>query len=640
MLNSGILCAQKDTVQLISSWTVSDDYLHKFPTKIDTSLEFFHQYNPIFKWSYGNAFLGNIGSPVISELFFLRNTDNDFIFLNLYYPYLETVGKTNYINTHKQFTTAKYITGGTSSTKEEMLDVFHTQNINPRLNFGIKFITNGSVGQYQFQHTRRNSFKFFSSYEGKKFDTYFNLNTNNFSTDENGGIVNDSMLNSTDYNSPSNIPTVFEGSADKSNVRNTFKNFSFELANNVNLLKLFARKDTSSVDSSGYKLRRLGLIHVIGMETNKRMFEDAKPSVGQSAGFYDTTFFNSNSTFDSINYRKFYNSIRLYFLPVKNTFWSFALINEWYRYSLFSQDNKTRISYSLADGSSSPFTYIHNESDIKINSTLGISSDLLYLNFTGSYYLAGYKKRGYNLGSEIRIGSNKGDRSFILANASLTSNQPLFLQNAFYSNSFIWNNSFKPAKILNLSLKYSNSPNKFEPELNYSVLSNLIYFNDQAIPQQYNHSIQVFAASIYKRFDFWKISSLNKIALQHVSNSQILSLPNIVFYNSTFLKQRIYFKLTKGELFTALGFNMYYNTKYFAPAYMPALGEFHTQSEKKIGNYPIVDIFLNVRLKRARFFFKFEHVNAGLTEKNYFSVLHYPMNDRMFKMGLSWNFYD
>ncbi|MDR1671405.1 MAG: putative porin [Alistipes sp.] len=26
--------------------------------------------------------------------------------------------------------------------------------------------------------------------------------------------------------------------------------------------------------------------------------------------------------------------------------------------------------------------------------------------------------------------------------------------------------------------------------------------------------------------------------------------------------------------------------------------------------------------------------------RNFFSVLHYPMNRRMLKLGLSWNFYD
>jgi len=73
---------------------------------------------------------------------------------------------------------------------------------------------------------------------------------------------------------------------------------------------------------------------------------------------------------------------------------------------------------------------------------------------------------------------------------------------------------------------------------------------------------------------------------------------------------------------------------------MPATGLFYNQVEKKLGNYPYLDLFLNLKLKRTRFFLKLEHVHSGLLNANYFGALHYPMNARMFKFGLSWTFYD
>ena len=89
-----------------------------------------------------------------------------------------------------------------------------------------------------------------------------------------------------------------------------------------------------------------------------------------------------------------------------------------------------------------------------------------------------------------------------------------------------------------------------------------------------------------------------------------------------------------------LGFDLFYNTKYYADAYMPSLNSFHRQHEKQLGNYPFVDVFLNMQLKRFKFFLKVEHVNAGWIDQNYFSVLHYPRNGRDLKFGLSWTFYD
>jgi len=102
----------------------------------------------------------------------------------------------------------------------------------------------------------------------------------------------------------------------------------------------------------------------------------------------------------------------------------------------------------------------------------------------------------------------------------------------------------------------------------------------------------------------------------------------------------INFRATGGKLLTMIGFDLFFNTKYYADAYMPSLASFHRQNEKQLGNYPYFDAFLNIQLKRFRFFLKVEHLNAGWIDKNYFSVLHYPRNGRDLKFGLSWTFYD
>ena len=51
-----------------------------------------------------------------------------------------------------------------------------------------------------------------------------------------------------------------------------------------------------------------------------------------------------------------------------------------------------------------------------------------------------------------------------------------------------------------------------------------------------------------------------------------------------------------------IGFDLYYNTSYYANAYMPSLAVFYQQKEKMLGNHPYVDVFLNVRLKRGQVF--------------------------------------
>ena len=34
------------------------------------------------------------------------------------------------------------------------------------------------------------------------------------------------------------------------------------------------------------------------------------------------------------------------------------------------------------------------------------------------------------------------------------------------------------------------------------------------------------------------------------------------------------------------------------------------------------------------------HINSGMGNRNSFLVPHYPINSRLLKIGVSWNFYD
>ena len=55
---------------------------------------------------------------------------------------------------------------------------------------------------------------------------------------------------------------------------------------------------------------------------------------------------------------------------------------------------------------------------------------------------------------------------------------------------------------------------------------------------------------------------------------------------------------------------------------------------EEIGN------ILNIKLKRARFFFKVEQSNYLFIEDYYFYFPYYPTYGTSFKIGISWNFYD
>jgi hypothetical protein len=133
---------------------------------------------------------------------------------------------------------------------------------------------------------------------------------------------------------------------------------------------------------------------------------------------------------------------------------------------------------------------------------------------------------------------------------------------------------------------------------------------------------------------------MNEVVYQVSENKDILPLPDFIIHNSTCFDHTFKFKSTKGELRAMLGVDVYYSTKFKGYSYMPALAQFYLQDEKIIGNYPLMDAFLNIHIKRTRFFLKLQHFNSQWFEQNYYSAVGYPYNQLQFKFGISWIFND
>jgi len=70
------------------------------------------------------------------------------------------------------------------------------------------------------------------------------------------------------------------------------------------------------------------------------------------------------------------------------------------------------------------------------------------------------------------------------------------------------------------------------------------------------------------------------------------------------------------------------------------LSEFHLQNNQKIGDYPVLDFFINAQVQRTRIYLKAEHFNANFGKTaNYYSAPNYPYRDFIVRFGLVWNFF-
>jgi hypothetical protein len=73
--------------------------------------------------------------------------------------------------------------------------------------------------------------------------------------------------------------------------------------------------------------------------------------------------------------------------------------------------------------------------------------------------------------------------------------------------------------------------------------------------------------------------------------------------------------------------------------YHPIIGEFYSQNDTQYGGFPLIDIFVNAKVRQTRLYLKAEHLNSGFTGNTFYSAPGYPYRDYIIRFGLVWNFF-
>ena len=158
-------------------------------------------------------------------------------------------------------------------------------------------------------------------------------------------------------------------------------------------------------------------------------------------------------------------------------------------------------------------------------------------------------------------------------------------------------------------------------------------------PVQTGEPINLITVSLSQNMKFGPVHWESVLTYQKSSNQDVIPVPALNAYTNIFLR----FKIAR-VLATDLGADMRYFTRYYAPDYSPQLGVYtvqgNTDTRVQIGNYPLINVYANFHLKHTRFFVMYSHVNSGSGNKEYFFVPHYPLNEGIFRFGVSWNFFN
>ena len=161
----------------------------------------------------------------------------------------------------------------------------------------------------------------------------------------------------------------------------------------------------------------------------------------------------------------------------------------------------------------------------------------------------------------------------------------------------------------------------------------------EVFSRQSSENIRLITAQLCQDFTFGALNWENRVTYQNSSKQSVLPVPDLNIWSNIYLD----FKIAK-VLKCHLGADVTYFTSYNAPEYCSQMGAFAVQEndevKTKIGNYPFVNVYANFVLKGCRFFIMMSHVNQGQGNKMYFTTPHHPMNEKMLRIGISWNFYN
>lgn len=604
-----------DTSRRIVSWRLnSKSFDLETVEGIDTSLFFPHLIIPTQKRLETITSLGNMGAPLQSDHFFNRNSNFKFLFSRYYDDYTSGVEEHKQYNVIKPLTLIGYTMSKKTTQAEQTVHLVHTQNVNRYLNIGMTYDYFGTKGMYKNQLTRDNIFSFFSSYYRNRFSAQGTFNYIRIRNKENGGLLADNKMDHT-------IETTllpFKLQAASSEVKQ--KGFSAILGYNV------INRSVTEIDKKGNQVISKKPIFSL-----KALFDADKHTrtyIDTDTSFYENYYIRKGTTHDSAMIVTYESTIlgelnqlaKLPGLPGMR-FWITNTNGKYYYFK--------------------PSDFIFQRSDDRIETNhlgVGVFSFSPYLSYSGSLrmYINGYRAADKELLGQMIISPWKSEElPYVKAKIEISDKEPDLFMKKYYSNNFKWDNYFLKEKWFMLGGLIGADKWRFQLGYNVVRINNYTYFDTTAVPNQ-APGVTITSAFVQKEFKLGGFYSTNRIVWQAYDNKEALNLPTFSVFSAFFFE----YELVKKVLTGRIGANVFYRSAFYADAYSPATGQFYNQKVKKINAYPIIDGFIDFKWKHAILFFKFDHINEGKSGEEYFSALHYPLNRKTFKIGVSWLFSD
>lgn len=594
----------KPTVDLYKIYTLQKD-----TTYVDTSLtiQSEYKYNLLRKDIFGLLPFANEGHTYNTLNFGLidKSSFPNFGFTAKHFNYIETKD----INYYSVPTPLSDLYFKTVMEQGQTLDAFLTVNTKPNLNFSIAYRGLRSLGKYVNNLTSSGNFRFTTSYftMDKRYILNAHFTGQDISNQENGGIVN---------------LEEFETSEEPFNERERIRVF---FTNATSLLK----GNRFFIDQS-FKLNKTNpnsLVFKHQFNQEYKFFQFTKPTINERFGNSFTNSINNKT-----RYNHFYNKFGVAYKTKNYGDLEFFVddnnYNYYYNSVVYDSNGNVTVPNSISDRINmigGNYSYLINKLKVRLQMAQSIS-DQSISNIEAN--------ASYKLNDDYSF-QFKYQKLNSLPNLNFTLYQSGYVE-------YNWSNNFKNEKLN--QFEFSSQTKWLNLSATYKVLNDYLFFDNQTNdinrlivkPVQYDKKINYLSVRANKEFKIWKLALDNTLLYQSVDQSNnVVNVPQIVTRNTLYFTDYVFNK----AMLIQTGVTFQYFSKYYANDYNPLLGEFYVQNERKIGDFPMLDFFINARVKQTRIFLKAEHFNSAWTGYDFYSAPNYPYRDFMVRFGLVWNFF-
>lgn len=383
-------------------------------------------------------------------------------------------------------------------------------------------------------------------------------------------------------------------------------------------------------------------IHTLKFDNYKRIYQAYQSPTDFYANDYKVGPWGGDSIYDKTKY-----------VHLSNTF-AISLLegfNKWAKAGLkaFATSELRHFSLPALDGTETSYT----EHNVSIGGQLSkTAGKTLHYDVTAETWLVGEDAGQLKIDATADVNFPLwGDTVTLMARGFFKRMNPTFYYRHYHARHFWWDND-NLDKILHSRIEGQFHYSKTKTTLRVAVdeIQNYTYMamgyniadakrtGNTIDVRQKGGSLSLITLALGQNFKLGPLNWENMITYQKSTDNDVLPVPDLNIYTNLYLR----FKIAR-VLKCDFGADGRFFTKYYAPDYSPALGQYAVQTgdnRTKVGEYPVVNVYANFHLKQTRFFVMMSHVNAGSGSRDYFFTPHYPLNQRLFRFGVSWNFYN